>query len=142
MKHTIALFILLIFLQGCANKPVTSGAGSNQITLNDSWQKHLRVDNKELGQRLYISNVLTRSTNGLLDVNLELTSSYKKTQNLQYHFNWFDKDGFVIEEGKEPWKSLSLHGHQVVNLGAIAPTKDVAKFTLYVREVNETIYRF
>lgn len=142
MKYSIALILLALFLPGCANKAVTSGTGSDQITVNDNWQKHLRVDNKQLGKRLYISNVLTRSTNGLLDVNLEITSRYKKTQNLQYHFNWFDKDGFVIEEGKEPWKSLPLHGHQVVNLGAIAPTKDVSKFTLYVREVNETIYRF
>lgn len=142
MKYSIVFLMALLCLQGCANKPVTSGTGSEPITLNDNWQKHLRVDNNKLGERLYISNVLTRSTNGLLDVNLELTSRFKKTQNLQYHFNWFDKDGFIIEEGKEPWKSLALHGHQVVNLGAIAPTKDVVKFTLYVREINETIYRF
>ena len=142
MKNIIGILIFFALLQGCAGKPVTSGTGTEQVTANDNWQAHLKVDNPTLAKRLVISNVLTRTTNGLLDVNLELTSSYKKTQNLQYHFNWFDKDGFVIEQGKEPWKSLPLHGHQVVNLGAIAPTKDVVKFRLYVREINETIYRF
>jgi uncharacterized protein YcfL len=102
----------------------------------------LKVDNPKLAQRLFISNVLTRKTNDLLDVNLEITSTYKKTQNLQYQFSWFDKQGFVIEQDKEPWKSVSLHGNQIVNVGAIAPNSEVAKFKLYVREVNEEVYRF
>ena len=142
MKHYLTILTLALFLQACSSKPVTSGVGTGHINVNDNWQKHLKVDNPQLGSRLFISNVITRDTNGLLDVNLELTSMYKKTQNLQYHFNWFDKDGFIVEEGKAPWKSLSLHGQQVVNLGAIAPTDKVTRFKLYVREVNEKVYRF
>ena len=142
MKKVAFILMALSLLQACATKPVTSGVGSSQIGEHGSWQEHLVVDNTKLGKRLAITNVLTRKTNQLLDINLELSSKYKKTQNLQYHFNWFDKDGFIIEEGKAPWKSLALHGHQIVNLGAIAPNTDVVTFKLYVREVNEEVYRF
>lgn len=141
MKQFITALFLAMMLFACA-KPDTYGTGTGPITPGDIWQNVLQVDNPKLAQRLFISNVLSRKTNGLLDVNLEIKSTYKKTQNLQYQFSWFDDQGFVIEQDKEPWKSVSLHGNQVVNVGAIAPNSEVAKFKLYVREVNEEVYRF
>jgi uncharacterized protein YcfL len=142
MRQIISILFIAVILGACTIKPNTYGTGTGQIEPNSSWQNMLKVDNPKLAQRLFISNVLSRKTNDLLDVNLEITSTYKKTQNLQYQFSWFDKQGFVIEQDKEPWKSVSLHGNQIVNVGAIAPNSEVAKFKLYVREVNEEVYRF
>lgn len=142
MRQIISILFIAVILCACTIKPNTYGTGTGQIEPNSSWQNMLKVDNPKLAQRLFISNVLSRKTNDLLDVNLEITSTYKKTQNLQYQFSWFDKQGFVIEQDKEPWKSVSLHGNQIVNVGAIAPNSEVAKFKLYVREVNEEVYRF
>ena len=142
MKKFITALFLAVMFSACSSNPNTYGMGTKQLSQNDSWQKVLQIDNPKLAQRLFISNILSRDTNGLLDVNLELSSTYKKTQNLQYKFNWFDEQGFVVEQGKEPWKSVSLHGNQVVNLGAIAPSSKVAQFKLYVREINEEVYRF
>lgn len=145
-KHSILLAAALsttLLLSGCKNvPPVTSGVGSNQIAPGQKFSKHLQVHNPELGRQLHISDIRSRTNNELLEVNLSLTSTYNKTLKLQYHFTWFDKDGFVIEAGKSPWKPLDLHGMQTATVPGLAPTTTVASFSLYVREVPEQFFKF
>jgi len=139
----ITLLMSSVLVAGCKNvPPVTSGTGSDKIVQGDDFSKHLQVHNPELGEKLKITDIKSRTTNDLLEVNLELTSSYKKSLQLQYHFNWFDADGFVIESRKTPWKPLDLHGFQSTALRGLAPTTAVASFSVYVREVPEKAFKF
>ncbi|SFC60364.1 YcfL family protein [Pseudoalteromonas denitrificans] len=134
---TFSCFILA----GCA-KPVTSGIGTSQLTLGDDFSQHLKLDNPKLVKKLKISNVISRKNNDLLQLNLELSSQYKKSQSLQYHFEWFDLQGFAVEAGKSPWQSLDLHGFGVINLTALAPSVRAEKFKIYVREVSTKSQKF
>ncbi len=146
IKHSTVLILALVVSLlsiGCKNvPPVTSGMGSDQITSGQKFSKHLQVDNPELGQKLHISDIRSRSNNNLLEINLSLTSTYKKTLQLQYQFTWFDNDGFVIEAGKSPWQPLDLHGMQTATVSGLAPTTQVASFSIYVREVPEKFFKF
>lgn len=115
-KVVLSLGVMLLsalVIVGCANNkpPITSGTGTSVMTQGDDFSKHLEVHNTDLAQRLFISKVKSRKSNGLLEVNLELTSRYEKSQKLQYHFNWFDGEGFVIEPRKHPGN----HWHYTVN---------------------------
>jgi uncharacterized protein YcfL len=130
-----------IFFLGCA-APITSGIGTSAMTQGDEFSKHLEVHNPKLAQQLKIIDVKSRKTNGLLEVNLQLNSTYKKSLKLQYHFNWFDAQGFVIESRKTPWKPLELDGFQSTSLSGLAPNEHVASFTVYVREIPEKAYRY
>ena len=146
-KLTASLAVILLStlaFAGCANKtpPVTSGTGTGVMTPGDDFSQHLEVHNADLAKRLFISEVKSRKNNGLLEVNLQLSSRYKRSQKLQYHFNWFDADGFVIEPGKAAWKPLELHGFQTATLRGLAPTTAVATFSVYVREVPEKAFKF
>jgi uncharacterized protein YcfL len=136
----VTIIISLTFF-GCA-APITSGAGTSAMTQGDDFSTHLQVDNPELGQRLKIINVKSRKTNDLLEINLQLKSRYKKSLKLQYHFNWFDSQGFVIESRKTPWKPFDLHGFQSTTLKGLAPNNQVASFSVYVRDVPEKAYRY
>lgn len=138
------LLLSLFVIAGCTNKkpPVTSGTGTSMMTQGGNFSKHLEIHNDELAERLYISDVKSRKSNGLLEVNLELTSSYEKTQKLQYHFNWFDSEGFVIESRKTPWKPLNLHGQQSTTLRGLAPNINVSTFNVYVRAIPEKAYKY
>jgi len=145
MSHFVKL-VLIIFvgaavMLGCA-KPVTSGIGSSQMTASDNYKVHLKLDNPKLAKKLQITNIITRKNNDLLQLNLELSSKYKKSQSLQYHFEWFDDQGFAVEAGKAPWKPLDLHGFSVINLDALAPSVNASKFKVYVREVSTKAQRF
>lgn len=138
------ILICALVTVGCANKkpPVTSGTGTSAITQGDNFSKYLEVHNADLAKRLFISNVKSRKSNGLLEVNLALTSRYEKSQRLQYHFNWFDDAGFVIEAGKTPWIPLELHGQQSTTLRGLAPNIKVSTFSVYVREIPEKAYKY
>ncbi|MBA6233945.1 MULTISPECIES: YcfL family protein [unclassified Colwellia] len=145
MKNFISLsaFIIIssLILFGCA-MPITSGAGTSEMTQGDDFSKHLEVHNPKLGQQLKIVDVKSRKANGLLEVNVALKSTYKKSLKLQYHFNWFDVQGFVVESRKTPWQPVELHGFQSTILKGLAPNDQVASFTVYVREVPEKAYRY
>ena len=139
----IAALTATLLISGCKNvPPVTSGIGSDQIAPGQKFSKHLQVHNPELGKKLHISDIRSRTSNELLEINLSLTSTYEKTLKLQYQFTWFDNEGFVIEAGKSPWQPLDLHGMQTATVPGLAPTTQVASFSLYVREVPEKFFKF
>jgi uncharacterized protein YcfL len=139
----IAALTTTLLISGCKNvPPITAGMGSDQIAPGQKFSKHLQVHNPDLGKKLHISDIRSRTNNDLLEINLSLTSTDKKTLKLQYQFTWFDKDGFVIEAGKSPWQPLDLHGMQTATVPGLAPTNHVASFSLYVREVPEKFFKF
>jgi uncharacterized protein YcfL len=143
----IPLFLLLVlstlFISACINiSPVTSGIGSEQLALEQKYSKHLQVHNEKLASQLHISEIKTRKRNDLLQVDLSLTSTYKKSLQLQYQFQWFDQDGFVIEAGKSPWQPLEIHGMQSTTVASLAPTPNVVTFSIYVREVPEKFFKY
>ena len=141
----ISLVVLLIILSfGCSNrtKPVTSGIGVNEIAQVNGFNQHLVVDNKMLAKKLFISDVKSRKSNEILEVNVTLKSTFKKSQKLQYHFTWFDRQGFVIEARKTAWKPLEVHGEQAVTLRGVAPNIKVESFKMYIREVPEKAYKY
>lgn len=145
-KEYLMIITLLTFtlaITACKNvPPVTSGVGSTQITPGQKYEKHLKVDNDKLATKLHISDIRSRQNNDLLEINLSLTSTYKKSQQLQYQFQWFDEAGFAIEAGKSPWQPLELHGMQTMTVASLAPSTQVATFSLYVREVPEKFFKF
>ncbi|PHR83256.1 MAG: hypothetical protein COA59_13165 [Colwellia sp.] len=139
----LPLLLSIFCISACQNiPPVTAGIGSEQLTLEQKYSKHLQVHNKKLASRLHISEIKSRKQSDLLQVNLSLTSTYQKSLQLQYQFQWFDKDGFVIEAGKSPWVPLELHGMQTQTVASLAPTPQVATFSLYVREVPEKFFKY
>ncbi|WP_159818526.1 YcfL family protein [Colwellia sp. 20A7] len=142
-RTILALIVGTFLLSACQNiAPLTSGIGSNQITPEQAFSEHLQIDNKQLGSKLYISDIKSRTNNDLLQVNAILTSTYKKSLQLQYQFQWFDQDGFAIEVGKSPWKAFELHGMQTATAAGLAPSTNASSFSIYVREVPEKFFKF
>lgn len=120
--------------------PVSSGVGVESITNETPPATYLRVDNPELVEKVTITDVKHRLQNNLLNVNVEVSSQYEKTLRLQYHFTWFDENGFVVESDKSPWKPLMLHGYQSLTLQGVAPASNVTSFTLYIRPASSNAY--
>jgi uncharacterized protein YcfL len=133
------MLIVFFTLSACqTTRPsVTSGLGVESITNEIPPASYLRVDNIKLAEKLTVSDVKHRTINDLLEVNVELSSQYEKSLKLQYHFNWFDNNGFVVEGGKSPWKPLELHGFQSTMLRGVSPSSEVTSFNVYVRSAAE-----
>ncbi|WP_372763186.1 YcfL family protein, partial [Pseudoalteromonas sp.] len=132
--------IAFMLLSACSGRPDTAGITLQQS--NHTYNQQLRVDNPELGKKLVISDVKTRQTNQLTDVVVTLSSLYKKSQYLQYQFNWYDKDGFIIKGNHSPWQAITLFGFAKVQLPALAPSPDAVTFSLAVTAVSTDAQEF
>ena len=139
MKY-IAPLLAVLMLSACSSKPITSGISVEQN--KSQFNEQLRVDNPALSKKLTITDIKTRQTNQLTDVVVTLSSQYKKSQYLQYQFNWFDKDGFVIKGNHSPWQALTLFGFAKIQLPGLAPSSDAVTFSLAVREVSTESQEF
>jgi len=95
-----------------------------------------------VAQVFSISELRSRTVNGLLEVNALLLSVSDKTQKLQYQFTWFDEQVVVVDANKAPWTSLSLHGGQSKYINAVAPTLQASTFSVYVRGAHSKAYEF
>lgn len=143
IKFATVTLCSMLFV-GCTNTtpPTTSGTGTSVMMQGSEFSKYLQVHNLYLAAQLKITDVKSRKTNALLEINLQLTSTYKKSLKLQYHYNWFDEQGFVIESRKTSWKPLELHGFQSTTLRGLAPNEQVTSFTVYVREIPGKVYKY
>lgn len=127
----------------CAQRPpVTAGLGAMSVNTNNEFHDKLKIDNPKLAKKISITDIASRKKNQVLQVNVEIVSTDKKSQNLQYQFTWFDQQGFVIESNKQAWKPLELHGGQLVKLQGVAPNELADTFNIYIREVNKKAYEF
>lgn len=142
--YLTGMVLCLLTVTGCQHRslPVTSGIGAESVTNEIPPATYLRIDNPQLAERLTISDVNHRVTNQLLEVNVELSSQYDKSMKLQYHFNWFDDQGFAVESGKSPWQPLELHGIQSTIIRGVAPTVNATSFNVYVREAKSNAYQY
>ncbi len=142
VKLGFSAIICLTMLACKSTAPVSSGIGAESITNEEPPATYLKVDNPDLAEKLTISYVQHRMNNELLEVNVELSSQFEKSMKLQYHFNWFDEQGFAVESRKSPWKPIELHGHQSTTLRGLAPASNVTSFNVYVRNASSNAYKY
>ncbi|MCE2572486.1 YcfL family protein [Motilimonas eburnea] len=129
LKWTLVM-VLLAGLAACAQMP-TTGIGIDNINL----EPKVRIDNRELADKLELGNVKTKRTNDLLTVQARVANLYPYEQTLQYKFYWFDQFGFEVEHQGQPWLPLTLHGGQVAHIQGVAPNSAAQNVHVYIREV-------
>lgn len=139
MKYLFPLLSLCV-LSACSSKPDTSGLSLEQT--HNAYHEQLSVPNQALAEKLAISDVKTKQTNELTDVVVTLASQYNKSQYLQYQFNWFDENGFIIQGNHSPWQAITLFGYAKMHLSALAPSSHAVRFSLAVREISTDAQKF
>lgn len=124
---------------GCAS-PNTSGftVGQGQDEYGNV-QEYLQVDNAKLAKHLTVSDVKTGQTrNGLMKVNLKLTSGHNKTIGIQSKLAWFDSEGIEIDPDTDAWRPMVLNGKETRTIQGVAPTPGAVAFKLRVRPGEKT----
>lgn len=119
---------------GCAapnTSGITVGAGVDE---DGNLQQVLQVDNAKLAKQLKVQDLVVGQTkNGLMKVNVKLTSSQNKSIVAQSKFAWFDADGAEIDPDTDPWRPLVLHGKETRSVQGAAPNASATSFRLRVR---------
>ena len=124
---------------GCA-APNTAGITVGvEADADGNLQQVLQVDNAKLAKSLKVEEAVVGQTkNGLMKVNVKLTSRQNKDVVAQSKFAWFDADGNEIDPDTDPWRPLVLHGKETRTIQGVAPTAAAVSFKLRVRAGEKT----
>ena len=124
---------------GCA-APNTAGITVGvEADADGNLQQVLQVDNAKLAKSLKVEEAVVGQTkNGLMKVNVKLTSRQNKDVVAQPKFAWYDADGNEIDPDTDPWRPLVLHGKETRSLQGVAPGASAVSFKLRVRAGEKT----
>mgnify|MGYP003590219694 FL=1 len=124
---------------GCA-APNTAGITVGvEADADGNLQQVLQVDNAKLAKSLKVEEAVVGQTkNGLMKVNVKLTSRQNKDVVAQSKFAWFDADGNEIDPDTDPWRPLVLHGKETRTIQGVAPTAAAVSYKLRVRAGEKT----
>ena len=131
--------VVALLFGGCAS-PNTSGVTVGVAMDEDGYvQQVLQTDNPRLNRQLIVGDVVVGQTkNGLLRVNLTITSKLNKDIVAQSKFAWFDAEGMEIDPDTDAWRPLALHGKETRTVQGVAPNANAVAFKLRVREGEKT----
>ena len=127
------LLISASALSACA----TSGMEATGRPMEQSeMAKHLVIHNESLAGAVMITDMLSRKSGDLIEVNVVLTNLTSTDKSMQYRFSWFDADNFEVEQDSRSWTPVVLHGNASVSMKAVAPNAAVTTYKLNVRELK------
>ena len=132
IRYSFVLVGLTLLMAGCA----TSGLeATGKPGADPELAKHLVIHNESLAKAIIITDMLSRRSGDLLEVNVVLTNLTSTDKNIQYRFSWFDADNFEVEQDSRSWNPVVLHGHASVTMKAVAPNDKVKTYKVNVREL-------
>lgn len=83
--------------------------------------------------RVQVADVIERTDNDLLRVQVTVRNPSAFRVNYQYKFRWFDAEGIEIAPEGEPWKPKELPPRSSDHLQGVAPNPAATRFELRVR---------
>lgn len=70
----------------------------------------------------------------MLQVQATIQSKKPRATNLNYRFDWINRDGMFITSPPSTWKNIQLQGNETSTLSAVAPTPNATDFRLTLLE--------
>ncbi|QEP43711.1 DUF1425 domain-containing protein [Ectothiorhodospiraceae bacterium BW-2] len=118
---------LVAIVGGCATAGIEQRGGREG-------EDQLFVYNQPLADRIDLTAARWRQQGELLQVEVTVVNQSQFTESLQYRWQWFDSEQFVIEGEKPSWIPLTLYGRSSQALRAVAPSATATQYQLYLRE--------
>ena len=131
-RYFMVFIGITVLMAGCATSGIEA---TGKPEANPEFAKHLVIHNESLANAVIITDMLSRRSGDLLEVNVVLTNLTSSDKNIQYRFSWFDTDNFEVEQGSRSWNPVVLHGHESVSMKAVAPNTNVKTYKVNVREL-------
>ncbi len=91
------------------------------------------------GETVAVTNVTRRRVEGFLQVQVSLQSRASKTVPVETKFEWYDRDGFRIDDGREVWSPGELAPGTSMEAKSIAPKAEADSFRFHVRLANPIV---
>ena len=119
------------FLAACASGGAPQTTVDSRPAGNPDYR--LVVLDPQFGEDVLVANVARRRVEGFLQVQVTLQSRAGKTLPLETKWEWYDSDGFKIDDGREVWSPADLPAGTVLDVKGIAPKPEAGSFKFHVR---------
>ncbi len=100
----------------------------------DSAQQQVLYGDQVLAGRLNIDNIATQDSNGHTRGIVQISSTSKSDQNLQYRFYWYDDQGLEVNAKQSAWRQFILRGHEAISLSEVSINPNATQFRIQIRE--------
>ena len=91
------------------------------------------VYNQRLASHMTLYHLRRDTTTGFVHVQAVLHNADFGDIQFQYRFEWYDKDGMLIEETSPMWHTALVHGKDRKVLDAVSESKQASDFRLVIR---------
>ena len=124
------LFILL----GCSSKSVNVSEWTDPSGTNAYEEERRIVTDPKLAKRVSIETLNTsQSEEGLLNVQIQLRNLTKKTQSMEYKFEWIDHNDMLFETPSSVWKIEHIYGGDSAIVSSVAPHETIKDFVFKMK---------
>lgn len=110
--------------------------GANRITVNAKTKATTRENpNCGLDDKAPIQNASAAYQGDILQCNVQVTSTVSEQMNLEYKFEWYDADGFLLKD-TSGWNNLILDAGANPTVNGSSPKPNAEKVTFSMRPVK------
>ena len=83
--------------------------------------------------KVAVDKVARRNVDGFLQVQVTLVSTSIRPIAIETSWEWYDRDGFRIDGGRDGWIPAELGAKTTMEIRGIAPKPDLDSFKFHVR---------
>lgn len=92
------------------------------------------IHNQHLAAHMFLTHHLRRDTStGFVHVQAVLQNADYGDIRFQYRFEWYDKEGMLLEETSPMWHTARVHGKDRKVLEAVSESRQASDFRLVIR---------
>ncbi len=124
----LCLVVASASLVGCGSQAVKP----QPRNIEDS-SKFVVLD-ESMGDRLELTNSVTKHVGNMAVAMVELKNNHFKTIHFDYRFAWYDSDGFELELESKAWKPKSIPSKGQVTVKTTAPSPAASSFKIFINK--------
>ena len=133
MKKLLIPAFAAALLSGCASTVNTYEPAEQQAIIKPVQDKRVITDSA-LASKAFVAHINKANASGLLKIQAKIVNNTNDHCMVNYKFTWLDKDGMEFDSTTSKWQNIVLEGREAKFISAVAPSENVADFTLKLLE--------
>ena len=133
MKKLLIPAFAAALVAGCASTINSYEPAEQQAIIKPVQDKRVITDSA-LASKAFVAQINKADAGGLLKIQAKIVNNTNSYCMVNYKFTWFDKDGMEFDSTTSKWQNIVLEGREAKFISAVAPSENVADFSLKLLE--------
>lgn len=122
--------LLALLALGACSSPKVNTVQSAEPS-KDLYEKVVFSD--KLDKKVHIQNVVTKTENGFLQVQVDLVNTTRDKETFEYAYEWFDADGMQVAPSTAIWTQATIYPGETRSFPVTAGSKAATDFRFKIK---------